>query len=237
MGCTCEQKVDPPDFALPEQNASRGKGRHGPWIARFDRGEARMTQNDYPGSSGYAGRESELREGEQDDRDAWGEYPGQFGGEYDDAERRFGPRSSYPPRSPRPYASDERGYAAAQRDYAAGYPAPPRRAYAGPNRRRSFRGRGPRGYTRSDERIREDVCDRLTEEDVDVSDVEVRVTKGEVTLSGSVPDRATKREVEGIAERVSGVTDIANQLRVRREGESRETETKPREAAERPKAE
>ncbi|HEX6765905.1 MAG TPA: BON domain-containing protein [Polyangiaceae bacterium] len=175
-------------------------------------------QNDQRGSSGYAGRDSERPEGEQDDRDAWGEYPGQFGGEYDDAERRFGPRSS------------------AQRDYAAGYPAPPRRAYAGPNRRRSFRGRGPRGYTRSDERIREDVCDRLTEEDVDVSDVEVRVTKGEVALSGSVPDRATKREVEDIAERVSGVTDVANELRVRRPEAGGEAE-KPLGDRERPKSE
>ena len=37
---------------------------------------------------------SASRERHQDDRDAYGEYPGQYGGEYDDAERRFA-RNAY----------------------------------------------------------------------------------------------------------------------------------------------
>ena len=78
-------------------------------------------------------------------------------------------------------------------------------------------GRGPKGYKRSDERIREDLCDRLSMPgDLDASDVEVSVTGGEVTLAGTVPDRATKHEIELLADSVSGVTEVHNQLRVKR---------------------
>ena len=79
----------------------------------------------------------------------------------------------------------------------------------------SFRGKGPRGYVRSDERIREMVCDILTDDDhVDASNVEVTVKNGEVTLSGSVDDREQKRRAEDILEHVSGVHDVINNLRV-----------------------
>ncbi|HYG90709.1 MAG TPA: BON domain-containing protein [Azospirillum sp.] len=79
---------------------------------------------------------------------------------------------------------------------------------------RSHRGRGPRGYTRSDERIREDVNDRLTDDPyVDASDVEVTVSACEVTLNGHVPHRSMKRRAEDIAESVSGVTHVQNNLR------------------------
>lgn len=81
------------------------------------------------------------------------------------------------------------------------------------------RGRGPRGYTRSDERIREDVSDRLTDNPVlDASDIEVTVSGGEVTLSGTVDSRYSKRLAEDVAEDVSGVTHVQNNLRVRQQG-------------------
>lgn len=81
--------------------------------------------------------------------------------------------------------------------------------------KRAFR--GPKGYKRSDERIREDVSDRLALQDqVDPSDVEVTVQAGEVTLTGTVQNRHEKFLVEEIADDVSGVTEVHNQLRVRR---------------------
>ncbi len=84
--------------------------------------------------------------------------------------------------------------------------------------RSSFRGRGPKGYTRSDERIREDVNDRLTDEDsIDASEIEVTVESGEVTLSGSVPDREMKRRVEDLVESLSGVKNVQNNLRVKKD--------------------
>lgn len=77
--------------------------------------------------------------------------------------------------------------------------------------------RGPKGYTRSDDRIREDICDQLAHAtDLDTSEVEVSVSQGEVTLQGSVPHRFMKYEIEEICDHTPGVVEIHNQLRVRR---------------------
>ncbi|PTL79309.1 BON domain-containing protein [Vitiosangium sp. GDMCC 1.1324] len=75
--------------------------------------------------------------------------------------------------------------------------------------------RPPRGYQRSDERIREDVCERLMEGPVDVGEVEVIVSDGEVTLSGTVQVRWQKRAIEDLAASVRGVHDVHNRVRVR----------------------
>jgi osmotically-inducible protein OsmY len=84
-------------------------------------------------------------------------------------------------------------------------------------RRADFAGRGPKGYQRSDTRIYEDVCDRLADApDIDASDIEVNVDKGEVRLSGTVPDREDKRRTEDIIENISGVREVHNNLRVSR---------------------
>ena len=78
-----------------------------------------------------------------------------------------------------------------------------------------YAGRGPKGYRRSDERIHEDVCDRLAEHSqLDASEIEVEVHSGEVTLSGTVESRYAKRLAEDIADTVSGVQDIHNRLQI-----------------------
>jgi osmotically-inducible protein OsmY len=83
--------------------------------------------------------------------------------------------------------------------------------------RPSYRGRGPKNYQRADERIREDVCERLTmDHDVDATDVEVSVSDAVVTLNGTVPERHAKRIAEDICELVRGVKDVQNNLRVNR---------------------
>ena len=78
--------------------------------------------------------------------------------------------------------------------------------------------RGPKNYTRSDERIREDVCERLMQSDLDASDVTVEVRQATVILEGSVPERRIKYIIEDIAGQCLGVTDVDNNLRVSREG-------------------
>jgi len=78
-------------------------------------------------------------------------------------------------------------------------------------------GRGPKGYKRPDDRIREEICDRMTEDPMlDASEIEVEVIDGEVTLSGSVMSRDQKRRAEDVAEHISGVRDVTNHLRVTR---------------------
>ena len=80
---------------------------------------------------------------------------------------------------------------------------------------REFLGKGPKGYVRSDERIREDVCERLSEGHLDASDIDVQVKDGEVTLVGLVSDRRTKRLVEELLDHVKGIKDVENKLKVR----------------------
>ena len=83
----------------------------------------------------------------------------------------------------------------------------------------SHRGRGPKGYARSDERVREDVSDRLTEDPhIDASEIDLSVSSGEVTLNGTVEHRWAKRHAEDITEGVSGVRHVQNNLRVREAG-------------------
>lgn len=79
----------------------------------------------------------------------------------------------------------------------------------------------PKGYQRSDDRIREDVCERLAHESgLDVGHVEVNVKDGVVTLTGSVNDRRQKYRIEDVADDCFGVKDVDNQVRVQRQGES-----------------
>jgi hypothetical protein len=78
-----------------------------------------------------------------------------------------------------------------------------------------YAGRGPKGYQRSDARVLEEACDRLADApDVDASEIEVEVHEGEVTLSGTVHDRWQKRRAEDVIDRVSGVREVHNRLRV-----------------------
>ncbi len=75
-------------------------------------------------------------------------------------------------------------------------------------------GKGPKGYTRSDEKIKDDVQEKLYHDSfIDASDIEVSVSDGEVTLSGTVDNKQTKRRAEDCADRVSGVKDVSNHLK------------------------
>lgn len=80
---------------------------------------------------------------------------------------------------------------------------------------RGFRGRGPRGYTRSDERITEDLNERFTDDPyLDADDLQVSVSGGVATLTGTVEHRWMKHRAEDIADACSGVKDVRNEIRV-----------------------
>jgi len=90
--------------------------------------------------------------------------------------------------------------------------------------RPSYRGVGPKNYERADDRIREDVCERLSQDEyVDASDIEVTVAGGVVTLAGTIDARGSKRRAEDIAESVGGVRDVQNNLRLAQEASARDT--------------
>lgn len=81
--------------------------------------------------------------------------------------------------------------------------------------RANYAGRGPKGYQRSDERIKEEVSEALARHpDIDASEIEIEVAQGLVTLRGSVDDRRTKRMAEDTIESLSGVRDVRNELTI-----------------------
>ncbi len=86
---------------------------------------------------------------------------------------------------------------------------------AAQRREQDYRGHGPADYTRSDERIREDVNDRLTDDPrLNARQISVAVKDGEVTLNGTVTSRGAKRRAEDCIDWISGVKHVQNNLRV-----------------------
>ena len=80
-------------------------------------------------------------------------------------------------------------------------------------------GKGPKGYQRSDERIKELISERLLDDPyIDPSEVTVTVQGGKVTLEGTVDSRQAKNAIEEIAEQF-GTQDVQNNLRVQRAGQ------------------
>ena len=81
------------------------------------------------------------------------------------------------------------------------------------------RGRGPKNYKRADDRIQDEVCQRLTDDPwLDASQIDVKVSAGEVTLAGTVENREAKRRAESLAEDIGGVSHVQNDLRVAQTG-------------------
>lgn len=77
------------------------------------------------------------------------------------------------------------------------------------------RGKGPKGYTRSSERILEDANERLMHDrEVDASGISVTCADCEITLDGTVNSRHEKRRAEEIVDDISGVKHVQNNLRV-----------------------
>lgn len=78
---------------------------------------------------------------------------------------------------------------------------------------KSNSGKGPKGYRRSDERVREDVCEALQiDPAVNATEIEVAVSNGKVSLRGSIQNRYEKRRAEDVALATPGVVDVENGL-------------------------
>jgi hypothetical protein len=189
-----------------EDRYSRGEWEGGPYGGRYGTDESYF-RGGYTGGSYY--------------REPGYSYPGGYAGDYARESGPFGYGGGYFGREPYDRYDRERFDRENFGWYGGGYGgAYGRGPYAGGWGREAGRegyfGRGPRGYRRSDERIREDINDRLTwHPEIDASDIEVRVENGEVTLTGVVEDRHSKRLAANIADDVFGVEDVHNELKVR----------------------
>jgi BON domain len=80
--------------------------------------------------------------------------------------------------------------------------------------RLGHRGRGPRNYRRSDERIIDEINEALMlHPDLDASEIDVLIQDGIVTLRGLVDCRHSKHLAEYVTEEVFGVREVRNELR------------------------
>ena len=96
----------------------------------------------------------------------------------------------------------------------AGAPAASERWMHGATDDIGHRGKAPKNYVRSDQRIFEDVCEALTQLDaVDASDITVNVDKGVVTLDGTIASAHMKELAEEAIIDLPGVKSVRNTLR------------------------
>jgi osmotically-inducible protein OsmY len=167
-------------------------------------GGGRMTQSREPGQESDRGYYAGQGYGES----RGGFIPGQRGGREGDFGEGHDPRD----------ATSAFGYGSSARSSWQGQSFETRGS-AFPIRANAT-GSGPKGYTRSDERVLEEVCDRLEASGHDWSEVEVKIADGEITLSGTVTERSMKYEAEQRADGVRGVLDVINQIRVKKAGAS-----------------
>jgi osmotically-inducible protein OsmY len=189
----------------------RQSGREGYWGRGWENERDDDTRESRYGSYGRSGAERGYSEGMRDYSQQRYNYPTGFR-----MNESYGGRS-YDNDRDRYDSGEDRGWWDRASDAVASWfgdeDAERRRRM---DQQREHRGRGPKNYRRSDERIKEDVNDRLSDDYyVDASEVEVLVSNTEVTLTGTVNSRADKRRAEDIAESVSGVTNVENRLRVK----------------------
>jgi osmotically-inducible protein OsmY len=188
---------------------SYGRGAGGRFYGDDGRQDIYREQQYGPGSSGGSSSGgSSYGSGRDDSQRA---YQRAYGGERDyrgsdrDQQREEGDRGFWARASDRVaswFSEDDNEDRARDRDK---------------QRNAGHRGRGPQGYKRSDDRISEEVHERLTDDPwVDATNITIMVSSGEVTLSGTVPEREAKHRAERIVENLSGVDHVQNNLRVQR---------------------
>lgn len=206
----------------PRRNAPGGRERRG-----WDQGYGPRTPSRDPGYAARRAISGSVPGGPWEVEDSWGAEPGwregwQPGSNYgrgDNRGRSYSDRDLGDERRRDRGSRSDRGWWDRASDEVSswfGDEEAERRRERDRNTGGYFRGHGPRGYTRSDERIREDVSDRLTDNPVlDAREIEVSVSGGEVTLNGHVDSRFSKRLAEDLADEVSGVRHVQNNLRIR----------------------
>lgn len=86
------------------------------------------------------------------------------------------------------------------------------------NDKKNFSGVGPKGFSVSDDTIREEVCHKLWEHDgIDASELEVEVKEGKVIVTGSLPEREMRDLVEDVCDDFVSKEKIQLQINVRRQ--------------------
>lgn len=210
------------DFSGPQRNYGPGRDpsdQYGPYGGRNHGGSyGGSSYGRSSGGGGYSG-------GDYSGGGSRGGYSGEAGG-YGDSGWSGGGRGYYGERSGyrgggSSYSRgdrgrDDRGFFERASDEVASWFGDEEAAR---RREMDHTGRGPQNYKRSDERVLEDACDRLTADwGVDASNIQVTVQNGELTLDGTVSSRPQKRRAEDCVDDLPGVKHVQNNLRVQESG-------------------
>lgn len=229
-------RIDDPRNERNERHGNSGDSRYGYSRDTYGRSQAGQNRDAYGARSGSGGAggygRSYGRDYGRDYEDAFmGEYGGDYGGDFStdygrdygrDYDRDYGSRVSQgggrrqsggQSMQRGPQGWEGRESQAQQRGYGNYGSYGSQGGHGGASMDMRHR-QGPKGYSRSDERIREDVCERLCmAHELEVHDVSVQVKDGRVDLQGSVPERWMKHAIEDCAEQCFGVQDVENRIR------------------------
>lgn len=171
-----------------------GRNEHG-GVPNYYRGSGRFDESF--GDRGYSerGREGwgQSQSGQNYGQGSGGDYGRAMGGQA---------RANWPQRH----------------DYSSTYGNSPSSNYGSGGGLSGAKRQGPKGYTRSDDRLKDDVCDRLMQHhELDISAISIEVQDGKVTLEGSVPDRWMKHHIEDVVDGCNCVKDVENRIRISRD--------------------
>lgn len=192
-----------------------GYGRSGSEEGDYGQGRSGQVSSGGYGYGYGGGGMQRGRQGQGHYRGGWNEPYGE--GQQYTSGGEFGGRSGYGAEGggTRDYGSQ--GYAGGPQGY-------------GARGMGEHRGKGPKGYQRSDERIKELLCERLRDDpEIDPSEVTITVQGGKITLEGTVDSRLTKNAIEEVAEQF-GTQDVESNLRIQRQGQQSEAGRQARSA-------
>lgn len=180
--------------------------------SQYDDGMNRSERNDYRTDSDYRNQRPDY----MNDRSEWNRPSLQNSDRYESQNHQYSPDYSQRPAARQGTYNSDHSIHGSDIPRNSNYGSASNLAWQNPERRSGLHaGKGPKGYRRSDERVREEVSEVLRmHSEIDASEIEIDVKEGVVTLSGTVESRQIKRLVEDTVEGISGVSDLKNDLRI-----------------------
>lgn len=212
---TTGQDWESPSFGPPYEGGRNNPG-YGPEEQRYSR-----QQYGGPYREGYSQPGSRSWSEGYEGPNTWGRNPNSSsGGDYGEPResRSWNQDRSYSNRSSRQPTWDSSGEEQRRGSWGESRQSDSS-SYERPWQEGPYSGKGPKGYERPDERIKEEICERLSYHGfIDPSEVDINVEKGEVKLSGTCTNRREKRMIEDVADSVRGVRDVRNELSINQSG-------------------